>query len=378
MDKFDYIITGAGAAGLSLLMHLIHSGQSTGKKILLLEQEHKIKNDRTWCYWEKGQGLFEPIVYKQWQQLWFRTDQGSKLHNIAPYHYKLIRGIDFYNYCFKSISAVGNITVEYGKVEACVSNDTGTYVVFNGRWIHADFIFNSILFTDAAAKPANYYLLQHFKGWVVETREPVFDESQAILMDFRVEQKNGDTSFVYVMPFSPTKALVEYTVFSKALLDQQVYDTELEKYCKAYINSTYTVLEKEFGIIPMTDYVFPEKTNNSINIGTAGGQTKASSGYTFHFIQKQSRDIVESLKNTGKPFVSTAFFEKRFNWYDRTLLNILCTHSFPGESVFSILMNDNKMLDVLRFLDNETSLAEEIKLIRGLPKRIFLKAALFS
>ncbi len=62
-QQYDYIITGAGCAGLSLAVRMIQSGKFANKKILLADADTKNKNDRTWCFWEKQEGLFEPIVY---------------------------------------------------------------------------------------------------------------------------------------------------------------------------------------------------------------------------------------------------------------------------------------------------------------------------
>jgi lycopene beta-cyclase len=395
MDKYDYVITGSGAAGLSLLVHILDSGKFTDKKILLVDKLPKNKNDRTWCFWEKDAGLFEPVVYKKWNTVWFHegsflnkssegnASNGSALHDIFPYQYKLIRAIDFYNYCLSIIAGYSNVTVQYGNVEQCVSDGSGTYVVVGGRKIFAEYIFNSIRFGDPVISPGKHYLLQHFKGWIIETPGPVFNEAQATLMDFRITQ-NDDTSFVYVMPFSETRALVEFTVFSAGLLQEEAYEEALAGYCKKYLNTgRYTIIEQEFGVIPMTDHPFIRRINNIINIGTAGGQTKASSGYTFKFIQKDSKAITDALINTGRPFVAGGGFvrsilNRRFDLYDRTLLNILSNHLFPGERIFSILMKSNKMREVMKFLDNETSLAEELKIIRKLPKGIFLRAAMKS
>ncbi|MEP7258825.1 MAG: lycopene cyclase family protein, partial [Flavitalea sp.] len=213
MNSYDYIIAGAGAAGLSLLMRMIDSGKLSDKKILLVDRTPKIKNDRTWCFWEKEPGIFEPIIYKEWQRLWFHGEGYSKLHDISPYRYKLIRGIDFYKYCFKTISEQPNITVLYGDIKSCVSNESETFIMVDEKKIAAAYIFSSILPERKPLKPNQYYLLQHFKGWIIETSIPRFDPSQATLMDFRISQDAG-TAFVYVMPFSPTKALVEYTLFS--------------------------------------------------------------------------------------------------------------------------------------------------------------------
>src|SRR5258706_10713868 len=86
--EYDYIIAGAGCAGLSLAVHMIHSGKFSDKKILIVDKEEKNKNDRTWCFWETGPGLFEPLVYQKWKQVWFHGDKFSKLLSLQPYEYK--------------------------------------------------------------------------------------------------------------------------------------------------------------------------------------------------------------------------------------------------------------------------------------------------
>ncbi len=203
---------------------------------------------------------------------------------------------------------------------------------------------------------------------------PVFNPDEATLMDFRIPQEHG-TTFIYTMPFSESEALVEYTVFSKEVQSNDEYNAGLTNYCKNYLNlNKYEILSEEFGIIPMTDYRFPKRINNIINIGTAGGQTKSSSGYTFRFIQKNSAQIASALINTGTPFIDESFIKKRFDLYDSTLLNILSNKKLHGAEIFEILMKNNKMSDVFKFLDNETSAAEELKIISHLPKGVFIKA----
>jgi len=102
-QQYDYIIAGAGCAGLSLAMHIIQSGKFTDKKILLIDKSEKKQNDRTWCFWETQPGLFESIIYRRWGSAWFHSNSFSKKLELAPYEYKLVRGIDFYEYCFRII-----------------------------------------------------------------------------------------------------------------------------------------------------------------------------------------------------------------------------------------------------------------------------------
>ena len=355
-------------------MQILRKDALKKKRILLIEQHPKNTNDRTWCFWEKKNGLFEEIVYRRWGKAWFHAVDYSSLKELKPYHYKMIRGIDFYNYCFERISGSSQIDIIYDKVirlqqrknEVEVATEKGSYL--------GDYAFNSIEFQKPVLKPDQFYMLQHFKGWVIETATPSFNDQEATLMDFRVGQAEG-TTFVYVMPFSSTKALVEYTLFTSSLLSDAVYEAELKKYIEEQLNiSNYVVLEREFGVIPMTDYAYPKQEGRIIYLGTAGGKTKPSSGYTFNFIQKHVEAIVNQLANTGNPFITSSIFGKRFNWYDRVLLHVLFHKKVKGSRIFYLLFKNNKIKRLFAFLDNESTIFQEFYLLNTLPQFPFMKA----
>lgn len=353
---------------------MIHSGKFNHKKILIVDKEEKNKNDRTWCFWENEPGLFEPVVHHKWEMVWFHGKDFSRMLELPPYNYKLIRGIDFYNYCFDLIAKHPNIELRFGDIEEIKNENDNSFVKIDDEIISAEYIFNSILFEKPILKRNEYYLLQHFKGWMIEAEKPSFNPGEATLMDFRIDQQHG-TSFVYVMPFSATKALVEYTLFTEELLNKPLYDEGLKEYISKFLQiDSYKILEEEFGVIPMTNHRFPLSDGNIINIGTAGGQTKASSGYTFRFIQKHSAAIVEQLLNNKTPAVKQAKW--KFLFYDSVLLYILQNKKLSGEEIFSALFKKNKPQRLLRFLDNESSFGEELKIISSLPTGPFLKAAM--
>jgi len=356
-------------------MRMIRSGKFADKKILLIDKEIKNKNDRTWCFWETQPGFFEDIVYKKWDRISFLSEDFSDTMNISPYQYKMIRGIDFYNYCFDEIKKSPGIEILNGNLSAGYSHKEGVTIKIDDKTHHLDSatVFNSIANLENKLTE-EIKLLQHFKGWVVESAKPFFDPGIASIMDFRVHQEHG-TTFAYILPFSETKALVEYTLFSKALLEPQQYDVELKKYMAEILKlDNYTVSGTEFGVIPMTNRKFEFQNNGVFNIGTAGGQTKASSGYTFQFIQKQSKQIADCLAN-GDSLFTIFDHPKRFRFYDNTLLHILYNKKLQGKKIFTSLFKKNKPQAVLRFLDNETSLNDELKIISSLPTWPFLKAA---
>jgi len=87
-----------GCAGLGLAVHMQRAGLLRDKTLLMVDKDPKRVNDRTWCFWETGEGPFESVVSHRWEQAWFHAQGYSGRKELAPYAYKMIRGIDYYNH----------------------------------------------------------------------------------------------------------------------------------------------------------------------------------------------------------------------------------------------------------------------------------------
>ena len=377
-QHYDYIITGAGCAGLSLLRRMMAHSFFSNKKILVIDKEQKNNNDRTWCFWEQQPGLFEEIVYHRWQQIDFYSDHFSARYDLAPYQYKMIRSIDLYSSVLDKARRFSNISILQEDVQSVTNNENYVTVKTSNKELLADYVFNSIIFNnwkqEALQQKNIYVLLQHFKGWMIEANKDFFDERRATFMDFRVSQDKG-TAFVYVLPVTKNKALVEYTLFSENILEQHEYDAALENYIHSALGiKKYTITHAEFGVIPMTNYTFPKGEGRQVNIGTAGGQTKASSGYTFRFIQKHSESIINALVHGKDPLHMQSIFGKRFHLYDSILLNVIQNKKMDGDKIFAQLFKKNSPQTILKFLDNETNFREELKIMNSVSLSAFLPA----
>jgi lycopene beta-cyclase len=372
--RYDYIIAGAGCAGLSLAYYLSQSSLKN-KSVLLIDKQLKVGNDRTWCFWEKGINDFETIVCCKWPQVNFYGTDYSATLNLMPYQYKMIRSIDFYQFVQQAIAQHPNFEFLLGNITSFSDTIDGAQVEVEGVTYKADYLFNSLYHVEQQdKKPGCHYLLQHFKGWEVETPEAFFDTSIATLMDFRIKQ-HGETRFFYVLPLDAHRALIEFTVFSEKILDKPVYDQELKEYVKNFVKlENYTVRHQEFGIIPMNDHPFPiQAGKHLINIGTAGGRTKASTGYTFLRIQQHIKSLLTSLLATGKPYMGYSV-NSRFKLYDSMLLNIMAKNRYSGKDIFTKLFQKNDTSTILKFLDEETHFGEELKIMSTTPYKPFILA----
>ena len=372
---YDYIIAGGGLAGISLV-HFLQQSSLRDKRILIIDKSEKLENDRTWCFWEREKSPFEFLVHHRWQHLDFHTPDFSQTLNIEPYTYKMIRGIDFYQYGKEMLISSPNVDKSVENVRKVVNSDSGVLVSTDENSYTADFCFNSIRF-EKINKEENHYLDQHFKGWTIQTKEPYFSPKKATLMDFRVPHQ-GETRFVYVLPTSEKEALIEATLFSPDLLQSEEYDRIITDYIQEYLPGIgeYEVTHEEFGVIPMTDFKFSAGNKNIVNIGTAGGNTKASSGYTFCYLQKHLQKMVVQLEKTGSPYVKKTIRQRRSAWLDRIFLNVLQNHRVPPPEVFGTLFENNKPSQVLKFMSEETSFPEEIKIMSTMQIFPFFRAML--
>lgn len=374
-SEYDIVIVGGGASGLLFADQLMSDPFFEEHRILIVEKEEKCLNDRTWCFWEAGRGRYDELLCTSWGEAEVDGPQGKKVFAMTPYRYKMLRSAYFYTAIHQKITL--HKQVEIMRAEVVHINDTGNGVILTlsqGK-VTAAKVFNSVRDLSMLHGNETYPLLQqHFVGWFVKTAEPVFNENRVTLMDFSIAQK-GNTRFMYVLPQSPNRALLEYTLFSPELLEKSVYEEAIQKYLKDLGVTHYEIVEKEAGNIPMTSYPFHKaNTPNLMYIGTAGGWTKASTGYTFYRAVKRSEALAAFLKENDdlRAFASAS----RFDLYDRIFLEVLYDHNDRGAELFGKLFHRNAPVKIFKFLDDQTSVFEDLSIIATMPQWLFLKKLL--
>lgn len=345
------------------------------KAILLIDTIKKTNNDRTWCFWEESNGEWDDILTISWQNIQFKSDIYSTDKSIAPYAYKMIKSKDFYHKIWSELTNKNNITFLEESVLSVHQKDTKATVVTKSNSFTSNVVLNSILFTNTYQKQVKYPVLQqHFVGFFIKTKEDFFDDSSATFMDFTIPQK-GNTRFMYILPYKKNEALFEYTLFSEDLLGHKEYKLAIEEYLKEKGIIDYEIVDKEQGSIPMTCYQFwKENSQNIIHIGTAGGWSKASTGFTFKNIDKKSKQLIAYLK-ADKPLKQ--FHRRNKFWlYDLLLLDILQEKNHLGAQIFGQMFKNNHPKKILKFLDEETSIIEDLQIQLKMPPYEFVRALL--
>ncbi len=352
MKEFDYVIIGGGCAGLSLAYELEINHKLKNKSLAIIENRKEYKRDKTWSFWKVNNHNFEDCVIKSWNNFTINTNQNTRELNSIKFPYQSIDSGKFYEKINSKLSLNSNVSFFKDLNEINSTNSI---------------IFNSVFKGDL--NKSEYW--QHFQGIEIETTKNIFDDEIFNLMDFNCDQRN-DVHFFYTLPFSKKKALIETTWLSD-LEDQSLmdYDLQLENYIKNNLGiKNYKINFTEKGAIPLF-YPSVEKKNNIINIGSAGGMTRLSTGYTFLNIQEHSKYL---RKNLEKITLKKKYhLGKKYEFLDRVFLKVLKNNPEKMPDVF-YRMFQNSANTVIKFLSNKSNIFEDLKIIGKMPKIIFLRA----
>lgn len=373
MDSYDYIFAGSGCAALSLVFYLNRSSLWK-KRILLIDPLINETPDKTWCYWSKEPLAIHPKNSSySWNSLNFKSEQNLFKQGLGNLRYFHINSREFYHSLFEEFKNLKNIDFKEARVEDISENLGGGIVTTSeGDQFFGDLIFDSRFLPHEIV--SSKYLKQVFAGWKVETTQPIFDPTSFTLMDVEMKSKK-QFEFFYILPFSPTSALIEFTAYSQENIDINILENELKRYLSENLNSIeYQISFQESGVIPMTTKRKGRKVyNRIIQIGTAAGWTKASTGYTFQKIQENSSKIVSNIENGLLPLEGISR-KIRHEFYDNILLNIAAKWPEKLTDVFEDLFQKNSPEKVLKFLSEETSFLDEIRLLGKLNYSIFIKS----
>ena len=355
MKEFDYIIIGGGCAGLSLAYELEIHEKLKDKKLAIIEPRDNYKKDKTWSFWKVTPHNFEDCVKKNWINFSINVPNKTNYLECKNFPYQSIDSGLFYEKINNKLKENENIFYFKDLSEIEIKNS---------------FIFNSV----PIIKKNYLNLWQHFCGVEIETKSDFFDEEIFNLMDFDCEQRDS-VHFFYTLPYTKNKALVETTWLSKMNDNSQKdYDKQINDYIKNSLKiSNYEITYKEEGAIPLF-YPSYEKEKNKINIGTAGGMTRLSTGYTFLNIQEHSKYIRKNIENIS----SSKKFEidKKYQFLDDIFLRVLNKHPEKMSNIFFNMFKASPKT-VIKFLSNKSNFIEDLSIILKMPKLTFIKALFY-
>lgn len=374
--KFDYIIGGAGLAGLTLAWQMIENNLLENRHLLIIDADTKNTNDRTWSFWSQPKMWISHLPIKHsWDTAKVKGTDFDLSESLSPYRYYKIEGIDYYKFIIDKLDNHPQVTF-IQDVIVSENAETQTIITEKSNYSYQSYFFKSYFFPDeikSLSDPKKHFIWQHFYGWRIRTKQSFFNQNEMVYMDLQVAEVPKGLSFAYVLPESDTEALVEYTLFSADLWSKEEYERALKKYIKENIGlEDFEIIEEEFNKIPMTNSIFAKRDKSIIPIGTLAGTVKPSTGYSFVRNYNHIQQIIKSLKSNNDDFSIKSL--NRFKFYDEVLMNVMITEKSTGHEVFGALYKNNKLPELLKFLNEDTNLWEEIKIMNTVPKWPFIKA----
>ena len=369
-SNYDYLFAGAGASASLLLLALHKRGLLRGKKVLILDPDAKLQNDKTYCFWARLEepllADLGPLINAQWSKLEVAGQPPQDLDNQV---YARISSLTLYEH-LRRLGEQEGWERRMGKVERVGSNDHGAWAEVGGERIQARRILDSRPPEPGTVGPNEVHLWQSFVGWQVRTEAPAFDPTCFSMMDFEVPQA-GNTQFVYVLPTSPHEALVEFTRFGA----EKITDAQAEEALGAYIASRWgraQVLAQERGQIPMSTAAHRSADLPHVwNLGGRAGRIKPSTGYAFKSMYEWSETAATEW---SAPLPPEGRQRPRHRFYDRLLLSILHHEPHRGKGLFEKLFAQQKPARIFEFLDEKMPLAQELRMLVLLPWAPFLRA----
>jgi lycopene beta-cyclase len=283
-EQHDVIIVGGGLAGQ--LCALAIRAVAPTLSVALVERSSDLAGNHTWCC--HGSDLAMDDAQEHARLLaWLLPLVDTRWSRHRVRFPGFARQLDGEYLCIRSANLA--------RITAAALKDTiGT--VLTGRTVRdldrhtvrlttGEELRGSVVLDARGDDPSSYdgrTGFQKFLGWEVELASaapPRF--AVPLLMDATVAQTDG-FRFVYVLPFSATRLLVEDTYFSRTgTFDAQVARARLGDYLRANGITDFAVVREEAGILPMPWRRPRREASDTLAVGYRGGFFQPATGYSL-------------------------------------------------------------------------------------------------
>ncbi|MEY4853934.1 MAG: hypothetical protein RIR32_610 [Verrucomicrobiota bacterium] len=368
----DLLILGGGAAGLSLARRLAEQGEAA-PRTLVLESRVDYADDRTWCFWMHPSAQLTHLVRRRWSKVSLASPAERVLVDCPEFPYALLPSGGFYQDSRECIARSEQVRLTMGvsvlgaprKVDGLWQVETSAGVQ-RARWI---------VDTRPSAPPAEgaAVLWQSFLGQEVEAAGPVFDPTVAEIMHF-TEGEAGQILFHYLLPLSPTRALLEVTAFSPKPAGPDAFRAELNRFIDRRLEGRcYQLRREEHGILPMglpTPALSTDPTY--VRAGLLAGGARASSGYAFQRIQRWAECCAQSLAggHGPRPHAADGWILGRM---DALFLQVLLRRPELAPTLFLDMFRQVTPARLARFMSDQATLLDNLAVITALPPGPFLR-----
>jgi lycopene beta-cyclase len=374
--RYDYGIAGAGVSGLCLADALTR--QFPRCRVLLIDPV--ADPDYNISFWTDGE--IPPLgdTLKTWHQLAVQCGSERRVCPLRRYRLHSLWRADLDRVLTERLRQTGRATFLDEALTHCIDHGDGVEITTTHGSVRVGWLFDSRP-KPLPADPAGLSMA----GLTCELRatRPVFDPAVATLFDFVLETPHFD--FLYVLPDTPTTALVNYAAVTPP--GGEVPEDACARILKRYlaerwgIATGYTVARSYYGGIPLSARrVTRQSGGRVLDIGVRGGMLKPSTSYAFARILTDTAQIVGALERTGRPFYQDA----RPYYYratDARMLRVYRRYPALAQRLMFHMFSEADGDVSLAFLDEKNTLKQNLSLFQRVPRPLlqeFLKALILA
>jgi lycopene beta-cyclase len=359
------------------MISMHEQGMFNQKRVLIIEKELKNLRDKTFCFWSQENDAIESTLHDIISTTWHSAIlPGNIASALDPFRYNHVSSLDLYRRVDQLVEFYGWQRIQ-GEVLSIKQEEHTSLVVTHNCAFSGQLIFDSRTPEYMPVSSGETHLYQSFIGWHIKPLKGLVNSDGFRFMDFDIDQSEF-TQFVYTLPYPDGTLLVEVTRFG----NEKIQSTDAEQIIHDYILrklGDYTKLDEEQGCIPMSnaklDLVYEK---NVVQLGARNYAIKSSTGYAFKKMFLHAQSIANSIAQGESPAVHNRTHSHvqsgRFAFYDRLLLDILHRKPQEGKRIFISLFKRTSVPTVMKFLDEKTTLLEELLIFAGLPILPFLRS----
>ena len=269
------VIAGAGLAAALIAQRLSSFGDA---QITILEASDTPFGEHTWSFHLADVSPADlqwmaPMIAHRWAGQTVRFPDYER-HLSTPYAALTSSSVR------AAVESLENVRIRTNAPVATLSADAAT--LQNGERVEADCVIDARGFRNSSAISLGF---QKFVGLDVETNAP-HGILNPVIMDASVNQIDG-YRFVYLLPFSPTRILIEDTHYTdEGDLDHDEIVDAIYDYAETRGWSVSKVLHRESGVLPITlaydaEQFWADAPDDVAQIGMRAALFHPTTGYSL-------------------------------------------------------------------------------------------------
>jgi lycopene beta-cyclase len=366
-EAFDYLLIGGGLQNALIALAVLDRTPSA--RVCLVERGAALGGNHLWCFRgfdlsEAGQALAAPLVIRRWGGYSVRFPSFER-HLDTPY--AAVSSQRLAQYVSEKFGRRACSRLVLGRSALLIEATKAT--LDDGEELHARVVIDA-RGPDAHCRD-HVIGYQKFVGLELELESPA-ELREPIVMDARVRQDDG-FHFVYTLPLSPTRVLVEDTYFADGPeLDVDLLRTRALAYAHGLGLAVRGITREESGILPLPAAAVATPPGSPWQAGYAGGWFHPTTGYSFPIAARLALHVASTTPETLFD-ASYAVFAREHARQQRyaCLLNRLLFRALPPEARRNVLERFYQLPEpsIARFYALSTTAFDRARILCGRPPR---------